>query len=63
MSNKEFRKERLYPIKYDDKIWKEEDCDDIFISNYHSVWSLNTEGGVYLGEELWVYPDGKIEKY
>ena len=61
--NKEFRKERLYPIKYEDRLWYQKDCDEIFVNNYHTVWSLSVDGGVYLAEGLWVYPDGKIEEY
>jgi len=54
---------KLYPIYYDGKDWNEEDCDDVFISFYHTRDSLNFEMGVYVSEGVWVYPDGKMEEW
>jgi len=55
--------DKLYPVLYNGKYWKRKECDDVFKSFYHSVYSLNPEGGVYLSNSNWIYPDGKIEKY
>ena len=60
---KDKRYDELYPVLYNGKYWKRKECDDVFTSFYHSVYSLNPEGGVYLSNKDWVYPDGKIEEY
>lgn len=53
----------LYPIYYDGKKWKEEDCDDVFVSCYHERESLNPMMGVYIGDGIWVYPDGTMGEW
>ena len=53
----------LYPIYYEGDWWEKEDCSDVFVSFYHDRISLNFEMGVYVGEGIWVYPDGKMEEW
>lgn len=53
----------LYPVVYHFQEWNEEDCDEIFVNCYHSREDLNCEGGVYLAEGTWVYPDGRFENW
>lgn len=50
--------EDLYPIEFEGKMWKEEDCDDIFVSFYHSRDSLDEMMSVYLSEGDRIQPDG-----
>lgn len=33
----------------------------IYASYYTTIYALNYDGGVYLSEGMWIYPDGKIE--
>jgi hypothetical protein len=54
---------KLFPLKYDGKIYYEEDCDDVFICFYHCRESLNDECGVYMAEGIWVYPDGSMDEW
>jgi hypothetical protein len=51
----------LYPIKYNNMIYDKKDCNDLFISFYTCKEALNGEGGVYLSEQRWIYPDGTIK--
>lgn len=53
----------LYPVKYDGKLWNEDECNDIFISFYNTIYSLNVQGGIYIGESIWIYPDGNMEEF
>lgn len=53
----------LYPVLYNDKLWNEEECNEIFISYYHIREGLNAIGGVYLSEGTWVYPDGTMDEW
>jgi len=53
----------LYPVMYNGKSWKKKDCDDIFKQFYHSRFSLNAIGGVYLAERVWIYPDGTMDEW
>jgi hypothetical protein len=55
--------DKLFPVSYEGRLWKEEDCNDVFLSFYHCRESLNALGGVYLSEGIWVYPDGKMEHW
>jgi hypothetical protein len=53
----------LFPVYFDGKEYLEKDCDDIFLSFYHSRESLNEMGGVYLFDGTWVYPDGSMDEF
>jgi len=57
------RVNKLYPVLYEGKWLKEDDCDSVFAAFYHSKLSLNDAGGVYLAEGDWVYPDGHIDQW
>ena len=56
-------KEQLFPIYFNGKDYNEEDCNDIFLGFYHTTDALNGEGGVYLSDGIWIYPDGSMEEY
>jgi len=51
-------KKNLYPVNYNGELWDEDDCDEMFIALYHSKEALREDGCVYLGEGIWVGPDG-----
>lgn len=53
-------KNKLFPIYYNGKEYNEKDCDDIFLAYYNCKEALNFLGGVYLSEDVWVYPDGSM---
>lgn len=53
----------LYPIRYKDKEYYEDDCDEVFTAFYNSPFALNNDCGVYVAEGLWVYPDGEMDEY
>lgn len=57
------KEERIYPVIYDDKYWYEKDCDELFIDLYEVKEQLNPEGGIYMAEGLWLYPDGSMDYY
>lgn len=59
----EEKEEDLYPIEYHYRLWYEEDCNDVFVSCYHSRQDINCEGGVYIAEGIWIYPDGRFENW
>ena len=50
--------ENLYPVYYEGKRYFEKDCDEMFLCFYHTVHALNGDRGVYMFEDVWVYPDG-----
>ena len=53
-----------YPVYYDGKYWLKSDCDNVFNTLYSDRrCTLNTAGGVYMTEGLWVFPDGKIYEW
>lgn len=52
---------KLYPVKYDGKLYDKDHCDELFIAYYTCLEALNYEGGVYLSDGSWIYPDGYIE--
>ena len=55
------RKNNLYPVKHNGVNYYEKDCDEIFLCCYHDVHSLNYNGGVYLSDNVWIYPDGSMD--
>ena len=52
-----------FPVEYDGKNYYEKDCDDIFLAFYEERFQLNGDGGVYMSEDIWVYPDGTMDEY
>lgn len=52
-------KNRLYPITYKGKIYKEKDCSGIFTSFYNSIESLRYNMSVYIGDGMSIFPDGE----
>ena len=57
------KEEKLYPVYYNGKEYYEKDCDDVFVSFYHTRLGLNAESGTYLAEDIWVYPDGSMGEW
>jgi hypothetical protein len=55
------KNESLWPVEYDDKLWYEEDCGDIFLCFYHDRMSLRADGCVYASGGSWVFPDDTFE--
>lgn len=53
--------EHLFPITYNGKEYYEKDCDEMYITFYNDVMALNENGGVYMSDGMWVYPDGTME--
>jgi len=53
----------LFPVEYNKKLYTEEECDDVFLSFYHTRFALNGMGGVYLSDDMWVYPDGSMDEW
>lgn len=50
--------EKIYPLYYKDKFWKEEEVDDIFSCYYFTKLALDHRTSVYVGEGLRRTPDG-----
>ena len=51
----------MFPIKYNGKLWYEEDCNDVFLAFYNCPLSLNNDCSVYMMGGDYVYPDGKMD--
>lgn len=54
---------RLYPIEFEGKLWYEDDCDSVFNAYYWDRDCLNKDTAVYLSEDMWIKPNGKIIRY
>jgi hypothetical protein len=50
-----------FPVLYNGKLWKKKECCFLFLNYYSSEEALDSNGSVYVTEDSWVYPDGKIE--
>jgi hypothetical protein len=55
--------ECLWPVEYNDKLWYEKDCDELYVDMYEFRLQLNSEGGIYLSEDIWIYPDGSMGEW
>jgi hypothetical protein len=63
-NRKKEHEEKLYPIIYNGVVYNsEDDVDSVFACFYHSKYSLNGEMGVYIGDDIWIYPDGEMGEY
>lgn len=49
----------LYPIKFNDKLYYEKDCDGTFVAFYTNRYALRIDGFVYIGDGMSVNPEGK----
>ena len=54
--------EQLYPVYCKGKKYSEEECDDVYTAFYHSRDALGFDGGVYMSEGIWIYPDGSTDE-
>lgn len=50
----------LFPVSYKGKLWTHDECNEIYLAFYHTRDALNLQGGVYLSEHTWIYPDGTL---
>jgi len=57
------QKNSLFPILFNGKQYYEKDCDGIFLCFYTCRESLNDLNGVYMSEDMWVYPDGSMDEF
>ena len=57
----EEEREELWPVEYNDKLWYEKDCGEIFKSFYHTRFALRVDGAVYGFNGGWIFPDDTIE--
>lgn len=55
-------KNQLYPVYFDNKTFFEEDCDGVFVSFYQHPQALMPDMSVYVGEDIFLYPDGTLQK-
>lgn len=51
--------ERLYPIYYRGKRWKEQEVNDVFRCYYHTRHALDLNTSVYVGDGMRIAPDGE----
>ncbi len=48
----------LYPIPYQGRLMKKEECNPHFVAMYSSKMMLSSEMGIYLGDDCYIYPCG-----
>ena len=53
----------IWPVRYDDKLWYEDDCDELYVNMYEFREQLNSDGGIYLSNDMWIYPDGSMGEW
>lgn len=53
----------VFPVTFNGKQYYEKDCNDAFLAFYSEKEALNFEGGVYMAEGTWVYPDGSMGEF
>lgn len=56
---KDFEKP-MFPITYDGKLYYEKDCDEMFLSYYDCPEALTDDCSVYVSDDTYVFPDGKM---
>lgn len=52
----------MYPVIYNGKSYEREDCYPLFNDLYMDKDSL-LDGGVYLTDGIYIYPDGSTDDY
>jgi len=55
------KKQKMYPIYYNDYWWYEKNCDSVFVACYSCIEALRDDCAVYVGDGSWVFPDGTFE--
>lgn len=53
----------LYPVEFNGESYNEKECSELFRSLYSHRGSLNEDGGIYMSDGMWVYPDGSFDEY
>lgn len=61
--NISYMQEELFPVYFNGKKYNKKDCGDIFLQFYFTKDALNGDGGVYLSDGMWVYPDDSMDEY
>lgn len=59
----EYENDRMFPLKYNGKLYHKKDCDDMFLAYYCGPEALNAENGVYVADGVWVTPDGNLSEW
>jgi hypothetical protein len=54
---------KMFPVYYNGKSYSKEECDEVFLAYYLCPEALNCEGGVYVADGTWVYPDGSMNEF
>lgn len=57
--NRAIMDEKIYPVYYKGRFWREDDVNDIFRCFYHAKLSLDERVSVYVSEGLRITPDGE----
>lgn len=60
MGRKSKKASSIYPVEFEGKMWEEKDCGDVFTAVYHDRAALRGDGAVYVGDGVYVYPNGKF---
>jgi hypothetical protein len=48
----------MFPVSYKGKLWHEKDCNDVFLAFYNCPYSIAGDGGVYMFQGDYIFPDG-----
>lgn len=48
-----------FPIKYNNKLYYKNDCDEFFL-DYLTIYNVCDNGGIYLGEDMYLFPNGEM---
>lgn len=54
-------KRKMWPVYYNNRYWNKWECGDVFLCIYSCIEALREDGGVYIGDGSWVFPDNSME--
>jgi len=49
-----------FPIMYNGMLYEKEDCDEDFLAQYDGKYMLTGEGGIYITDGMFLFPDGEF---
>lgn len=49
-----------FPIMHDGLLYEEKDCHEDFLDLYEGKFMLGFDGGIYLCDGMYMYPDGNM---
>jgi hypothetical protein len=55
--------EEIWPVLYNGELWYREDCDELYVSMYEFREQLIYNGGIYLTDGKYIFPDGSYGDY